>query len=88
MAIFKSSDPWAPIVIALSFGLFVLALFLKGFTHDVLLEAGVFLVSVKLILMAKRITETEDRLERHLTQIKKLLEEANPKLQENIGGPG
>ena len=29
-------------------------LFLKGFTHDLLLEAGVFLVSVKLILMSYR----------------------------------
>ena len=31
---------------------FVLALFEKGFTHDMLLEAGVFLVSVKLIMMS------------------------------------
>jgi hypothetical protein len=30
----------------------VLALFEKGFTHDMLLEAGVFLVSVKLIMMS------------------------------------
>jgi len=28
------------------------ALFTKGFTHDILLEAGVLLVSVKLIIMA------------------------------------
>ena len=39
-------------VIVITFALFVLALFTKGFTHDLLLEAGVFLVSVKLILMA------------------------------------
>ena len=32
--------------------LFVMALIEKGFTHDLLLEAGVFLVSVKLILAA------------------------------------
>jgi hypothetical protein len=30
--------------------LFAIALFTTGFTHDLLLEAGVFLVSVKLIL--------------------------------------
>jgi hypothetical protein len=73
MEMFKSSDPWAIITIVLSCGLFVLALFLKGFTHELLLEAGVFLVSLKLILMAKKNTETENRLEQHLTQIEKLL---------------
>jgi hypothetical protein len=30
--------------------LFVIALFVKGFTHDLLLEAGVFLVSIKIVL--------------------------------------
>jgi hypothetical protein len=69
----KSSDPWAVIIIALSVGLFVLALFVKGFTHEVFLEAGVFLVSVKLILMAKKNTETEYRLEQRLTNIQEML---------------
>jgi hypothetical protein len=70
---FKSSDPWAVFIIALSVGLFVLALFLKGFTHELLLEAGIFLVSVKLILMAKKNTETEYRMEQHLTKIEEML---------------
>jgi hypothetical protein len=73
METFKASDPWAIIVIVLSCALFVLALFLKGFTHGLLLEAGVFLVSLKLILMAKKNTEIEYRLERHLTQIEESL---------------
>ena len=30
--------------------LFVIALFVKGFTHDLLIEAGVFLVSIKIVL--------------------------------------
>jgi hypothetical protein len=34
--------------------LFVIAVFEKGFTHDLLLEAGVFLVSVKLVLGARK----------------------------------
>jgi hypothetical protein len=34
--------------------LFVIALFEKGFTHDMLLEAGVFLISVKLVLSAQK----------------------------------
>jgi hypothetical protein len=69
----KSSDPWAVIVIALSVGLFVVAVFTKGFTHELLLEAGVFLVSVKLILMAQKNTETENRLEQRLANIQETL---------------
>jgi hypothetical protein len=38
-------------VVAITFVLFVVAAIEKGLTHDLLLEAGVFLVSVKLILM-------------------------------------
>ncbi len=45
-------DPGSLIVIALTLALFVTAIFVKGLGHDLLLEAGVFLVSVKLILMA------------------------------------
>jgi hypothetical protein len=38
-------------VIIVTFILFAAALFSKGLTHDIFLEAGVFLVSVKLIIM-------------------------------------
>ncbi len=38
-------------VIIVTFILFVVALFVKGFTHDLLLESAVFLVSVKLIIL-------------------------------------
>ena len=41
-------------VVTVTFSLFVAALFTKGLTHDLLLEAGVFLVSVKLIIMAHK----------------------------------
>jgi hypothetical protein len=47
--------------------LFVVAIFVHGLTEKLLLEAGVFLVSVKLILMsykgAATAAETRDRLE-------------------------
>ncbi len=39
-------------VVVLTFVLFAIALFTTGFTHDLLLEAGVFVVSIKLIMMA------------------------------------
>ena len=60
-------------IIAITFVLFVLALFTKGFTHDLLLEAGVFLVSVKLILMAYKNTVTTKTLLKELQDIKKAL---------------
>lgn len=65
----KYSDPMATAVIALTVVLFVAAVFLKGFTHDLLLEAGVFLVSVKLILMSKKNAEIESRMEQRLDEI-------------------
>jgi hypothetical protein len=53
-------------------------LFVKGFTHDLLLEAGVFLVSLKLILMARKNAENEQRIERHLTKLEELLIQRTP----------
>jgi hypothetical protein len=73
MALFKSSDPWSVVVIALTIGLFLVALFVKGFTHSLFLETGVLLVSIKLILMAQKNAKTEESLERHLTRIEELL---------------
>jgi hypothetical protein len=78
MKTFKS-DPWALIIIVMTLVLFLLALILQGFTHDLLLEAGVFLVSVKLIVMAKKNAETESRMELHLTEIKELLASEGPR---------
>lgn len=48
----KPFDKWSTLVMALTLFFFVLALFKVGLTHDLLLEAGVFLVSLKLMLMA------------------------------------
>lgn len=45
-------DLGSKLVIVVTFVLFVAAIFFKGIGHDLLLEAGVFLVSLKLILMA------------------------------------
>jgi hypothetical protein len=63
----KHFDLWSIVVIGLTLILFIVALFLTGLTHELLLEAGVFLVSVKLILMSYKnsvlAVETEDRLD-------------------------
>lgn len=61
------------IVIIITFILFTMALFTTGLTHDLLLEAGVFLVSVKLIIMAYNADVTSKEIHRDLEEIKKLL---------------
>lgn len=57
------------VVILLTFVLFTIALFVHGFTKDLLLEAGVFLVSVKLILMGSKNAQVVERIEKKLDQI-------------------
>ncbi len=61
------------IIIVITFALFCMALFTKGFTHDMLLEGGVFLVSVKLIMMAFKNSSHNQKLENELSEIKGLL---------------
>ena len=50
--------------------LFIAALFAKGFTHDLVLEAGVFLVSVKLVLMAYKNSVSNQRILALLQEIR------------------
>jgi hypothetical protein len=61
------------IVIILTLVLFVAAVFVKGFTHDLLLEAGVFLVSVKLILMGHKNSLSAKSIEERLKDIQSSL---------------
>ena len=64
-------DPGSYAVMAVTLVLFMVALFVKGLGRDLLLEAGVFLVSVKLIMMAHKnavsARQTQDYLKRILT---------------------
>jgi putative effector of murein hydrolase len=68
-------DTGTIIVIIITIILFVFALFLKGFTKDLLLEAGVLLVSVKLILMAYRTSTNYHDIKKELDEIKELLKQ-------------
>ena len=63
------------VLIVITFLLFVVALFVKGLTHDILLEAGVFLVSVKLILMSYKSSVTNTRVLEELREIRTRLED-------------
>ncbi len=65
----KYLGPGTALVILVTLGLFVSALFMKGFTHDLLLEAAVFLVSVKLIIMTYRNTKAVEAIQCKLDKI-------------------
>ena len=71
----KHFDTGSMIVIIVTFLLFIMALFAKGLTQDLLLEAGVFLVSVKLIMMAHHNSVFIKSIENELKEIKGLLKE-------------
>lgn len=79
----KHFDFWSIVVIILTLILFVAALSLKGFTHDLLVEAGVFLVSVKLILMSHKNSVLAIEMEKRLDKLYELLRSQNsPQSQE------
>ncbi len=62
-------DTGSLIVAAVTLLLFVAALFTKGLTHDLFLEAGVFLVSLKIILMAYRNAVATENLGQKLDKV-------------------
>jgi hypothetical protein len=74
-------DAGSVIVMAVTLVLFVLALFLTGVGHDLLLEAGVFLVSTKLMIMSYRLARSTYQLHEEVRSIRTLL-------QSREGGPG
>lgn len=57
--------------------LFILALFAKGFTHDLLLEAGVFLVSVKLMITTSKLMSYDDLIVKKLDHLESLIKNLN-----------
>jgi len=71
----KHFDLGSILIIVITFALFALALFFTGLTHDILLEAGVFLVSVKLIIMAYKANKSFSKIELELQELKELLKQ-------------
>ena len=71
---------------AMTLGLFIAALFVKGMTHDLFLEGGVFLVSIKIIMMIYKNSISTSRLERKIDAM--LAAKADPKeSHDNFAGP-
>jgi predicted tellurium resistance membrane protein TerC len=71
----KHFDSGTILVIIVTGILFIVALFVKGFTHELFLEAGVLLVSIKLIMMAYRNSLNYEELKKELHEIKTLLKQ-------------
>ena len=62
-------------VIVITIILFVVAMFTKGFTHDLLLEAGVLLVSIKIILMNFKTHLANQSIMEELKELKRIVSE-------------
>lgn len=69
----KNVDAGSVVVVVLTAVLFAIALFVKGFTHDLLLEAGVLLVSIKLILLTYKSQSNYRDVKEDLAEIKEIL---------------
>ena len=69
MEIRKNLDHGSLVVMTVTFALFALALIAKGITHDLLLEAGVFLVSVKIMMMAYKLSITANQTKAQLDEL-------------------
>jgi len=65
----KHLDPGSLVVILVTFILFTIALLTKGTTHDILLEAGVMLISIKLIMMAYKTTVFYENITKELKKL-------------------
>lgn len=75
-------------VIVATVVLFIVALFLKGFSQAILVEAGVFLVSVKLILMAARLEALEESTLEKLERIEESIGALKRTVDTKGGGGG
>ena len=81
-------DPWSIVIIAITLVLFVAALFIKGPGHDLLLEGGVFLVSVKLIMMAYKNSVASTTLDGRLDAMERALARIEAQLDSRQGQDG
>jgi len=71
----KLLDVGSWITIVVTFVLFSVALLVQGVPHDLMLEAGVFLVSVKLVIMNYKSAMASDDLKSELQRLRQALED-------------
>jgi hypothetical protein len=70
----KHIDPWSMVIIGVTLLLFVVALVVKGLTSAMLLEAGVFLVSVKLIIATYKSSQQSEKIMAELEALRQAVE--------------
>ena len=75
MARRKLLDIGSWITIAVTLVLFAVALLVEGVPHTLLLEAGVFLVSAKLVIMSYKNAMASDELKVELQRLREALED-------------
>ena len=68
------------IVVFITLALFGTAVFVKGLGHDLLLEAGVFLVSVKLILMTHKSRISTEHVSERLDELQTIVARIDARL--------
>jgi len=71
------------LVIGLTLALFAMALAVKGVGHDLMLEGGVLLVSIKLIMMAYKNSVANERLLEELALVHETVARLERRLSEN-----
>lgn len=74
------------IIISLTLVLFMIAPFLEGKAHDIMLELGIFLISVKLILMTYKNSVSEKKILEKLDMIYEELSKDDSSSQTTIKG--
>ncbi len=86
--ILKRMDGASLAIVVVTFVLFALSLVVNGLGHNILLEAGVFLVSVKLIMMAHKNAVHTERIEGRLDRIVDELRELKSAGRESLRRAG
>ena len=73
----KIFDIGNTLVIVVTFILFTIALFVKGFSKDLLLESGVLLVSIKIIMMNRTNSNSNKEIIKKLDELNDKLNHSN-----------
>jgi len=65
------------VVIVITIILFIVSLYTTGFTHDLFLEAGILLVSIKLIMMSYKNTLSNQELIDSIKELSEKIDKIN-----------
>lgn len=68
-------ERWSTITLVITVVLFAISVFVTGFTHELLLEVGVFLVSMKLVLNSSKAALAIEKIDERLNAIQVHLEQ-------------